>query len=715
MKGFQLPKLGGKKNSGQIKPSLTSRLSMKNRRAVSGYLFILPFIIGFLAFMVSPLLMSLQMTFSQVDASTIQPSNFRMISHFGYGPNVRISKEIELPPELRYNEAQYANGVYDVEPVNEVLTLRKDFAYGPTVTLSRQIELPATVWYNPADLANGIYTVEPLKEALVLDNNTNLTHQVTLSREIDLPRGLQYSEFHAEKGLWVVEQINSVLTLKAGDSFGKSVTLSKQIDLPEGYVYNEEKLAEGIFVVEMADGSDIPVAFAAFLFDSGNSDLLASAYAQVKGGSTPKMTKNCGYDKALYEATGDFVVKMAVPLSFTVHLIDNGHYDLFCEVAAASAGVKGDVAAMPAIFTYDKALYTSKSTLSVLVHDASANVPNSFAVYLVTSGNADLFYATVDPVANSDTVCELYAPVTDESGRIIAINGELPTDVIVDETTFTGSGIIAIKLNAPTVPLSFAGEIISKGGFGMFFGTLVDLLALENYHNALFVNPTYNQLLVDEITKMSIHTIAILVVAFVIAILLNQEFKGRAFVRAVFFLPVILSSGVLVNLETNNSLMQGMQEMISEQTPFTVTDSMMEILRLTGLGGDILDIIFELIAEVYDIVMASGIQIVVFLSGLQNVPASLYEAADVEGCTKWEAFWMITFPMVSPLLIVNIIYTIIDFFTKMGGDLSTLLDRKLLDLQYDHMSAMSWIYFLVTLALIGVSALIVSKVVATDE
>ena len=715
MKGFKQPKSDGKKNPGRIKPSLTGRLSMKSRRAVSGYLFILPFIIGFLAFMVSPLLMSLQMTFSQVDATTIQPSNFQMISYFGYGPNVRISKEIELPPELRYNEAQYANGVYDVEPISEVLTLRKDFAYGPTVTLPRQIDLPATVWYNPADLESGVYTVEPLKEALVLDSNTNLTHQVVLSREIELPKGLQYSEFHAEKGLWVVEQINSILTLKADDTFGKSVTLSKQIDLPEGYVYNEEKLAEGVFAVEMADGSDIPVSFAAYLFDGGNGDLLASAYAQAKGGSTPKMTKNCGYDKAYYEATGNFAVKMVVPLSFTVHLIDNGHYDLFCEVAAAANGVKGDVAAMPAIFTYDKALYTSKGTLSVQVHDAAANVPSSFAVYLITSGNPDLFYATVDPVANSDTVCSLYAPVTDDSGKLIAIDGELPTNVTVDESLFTGSGIISVKLDNPTVPFSFAGQIISKGGIGMFFGTLVDLLGLENYHHALMVDPTYNQLLVDEITKMAIHTIAILVVAFVIAILLNQEFKGRAFVRAVFFLPVILSSGVLVNLETNNSLMQGMQEMISEQTPFTVTDSMMEILRLTGLGGDILDDIFELIAEVYDIVMASGIQIVVFLSGLQNVPASLYEAADVEGCTKWEAFWMITFPMVSPLLIVNIIYTIIDFFTKMGGDLSNLLDRKLLDLQYDQMSAMSWFYFLVTLALIGISALIVSKVVATDE
>ena len=714
MTGFKLPKLG-KKDAASGKPSRSSRLSMRSRRAVSGYLFILPFIIGFLAFTVSPLLMSLQMSFSLVDTTTIQPSNFQMISHFGYGANVRISKEIDLPENLRYNELQYANGVYDVEPVSEVLTLRQDFAYGHTVTLPREIALPSTVWYNPDELAAGNYVVEPLKTALELTTSTNLTHAVALSREIELPRGLQYNELQKENGRYVVEQVNSLITLKADDSFGKSVTLSKQIDLPEGYVYDEAQAAEGIFVVQMADGSDIPVAFAAYLFDNGHTDMLASAYAQVKGGATPKLGKTSGYDKALYEAKGDFVVKLAVPLSFTVHLLDNGHYDLFCEVAAAADGVKGDVASMPAVFTYDAALYASKNTLNVQVPDDAANVPTSFAAHLLSSGNADLFYLTVNPVENSETVCFLYDPVMDASGKLIAIEGELPTDVIYDETVFSGSGVIAVKLDNPTVPLSFAGEILRQGGIGMFWGTLVDLLALENYHHALMVDPTYNQLLVDEITKMGIHTLAILVVAFVIAILLNQEFKGRAFVRAVFFLPVILSSGVLVNLETNNSLMQGMQEMISEQTPFTVTDSMMEILRLTGLGGDLLDIIFELIAEVYDIVMASGIQIIVFLSGLQNVPASLYEAADVEGCTKWEAFWMITFPMVSPLLIVNIIYTIIDFFTKMGSDLSRLLDDKLLILKYDHMSAMSWIYFIVTLALIGISALIVSKVVATDE
>lgn len=231
-----------------------------------------------------------------------------------------------------------------------------------------------------------------------------------------------------------------------------------------------------------------------------------------------------------------------------------------------------------------------------------------------------------------------------------------------------------------------------------------------NYRRALLVDPEFNKMLTEEAGVMVTHSIATLVVAFVIAIILNQEFKGRAFVRAVFFLPVILSSGVLVGLESNNTLMQGMQDMISESTPFTVTDSMMEILRLTGIGGSVLDVIFDLIAEVYDIVMASGIQIVVFLSGLQNVPASLYEAADVEGCTKWEAFWTITFPMVSPLLIVNIIYTIIDFFMRSDSDvLEKIQETMNINLDYGFAAAMSWIYFGVSIAIIGIATLILSK------
>ena len=162
--------------------------------------------------------------------------------------------------------------------------------------------------------------------------------------------------------------------------------------------------------------------------------------------------------------------------------------------------------------------------------------------------------------------------------------------------------------------------------------------------------------------------------------------------------------------------MAGMQQLMAESSPFTLSESLMKILKLTGIGSDVLDIVFSLIDEVYDIVMASGIQIVVFLSGLQNVPRSLYEAADVEGCSKWEAFWTITFPMVSPLLIVNIIYTIIDFFMKTDSEVMKKINEEMtLKYNYGFSSAMAWVYFAITIVLIGVSALMLKGVVSSDE
>ena len=124
-----------------------------------------------------------------------------------------------------------------------------------------------------------------------------------------------------------------------------------------------------------------------------------------------------------------------------------------------------------------------------------------------------------------------------------------------------------------------------------------------------------------------------------------------------------------------------------------------------------------MIDAIYDIVMASGIQIIVFLSGLQSISPSLYEAADVEGCTAWESFWKITFPMVSPLLLVNCIYTIVDFFMKNDNQVMEHINDVMYGVKMDigAASAESWIYFGVALAFIGISAFIISRTVKSYE
>lgn len=244
-------------------------------------------------------------------------------------------------------------------------------------------------------------------------------------------------------------------------------------------------------------------------------------------------------------------------------------------------------------------------------------------------------------------------------------------------------------------------------------------VGLNNYSYALTVDPEYNQDLVEEIGQMVINTIATLVLSFVIAVILNQDFKGRTLCRAIFFLPVILSSGVLPGIEHENEfydMMSGMAQSLQDSSGVNISATLEDLLKVSGVGGGVFDVVFQMIDSIYDIVMASGIQIIVFLSGLQSISPSLYEAADVEGCSGWEAFWKITFPMVSPLLLVNCIYTIIDFFMKNDNSVMELIyDVTYQDFKFGVSAAMSWLYFGIALVFIGISSFIISKAVKSYE
>ena len=244
---------------------------------------------------------------------------------------------------------------------------------------------------------------------------------------------------------------------------------------------------------------------------------------------------------------------------------------------------------------------------------------------------------------------------------------------------------------------------------------------IYNYNYAFNTDPDYTRMLVDEISRMAINVIATLVMSFVIAVILNQKFKGRILCRIIFFLPVILSSGVLPGIETNSSslnLLNSMSQEMGDASGVNISAALEDLLSVSGVGQQIFDVIFQMIDAIYDIVMASGIQIIVFLSGLQSISPSLYEAADVEGCSAWESFWKITFPMVSPLLLVNCIYTIIDFFMKNDNQVMEHINNVYMNgvrMDLGIAAAESWIYFGVAVAFIGVSAFIISRTVKSYE
>jgi ABC-type sugar transport system permease subunit len=255
--------------------------------------------------------------------------------------------------------------------------------------------------------------------------------------------------------------------------------------------------------------------------------------------------------------------------------------------------------------------------------------------------------------------------------------------------------------------MSFSNVIIGagKGGFEMEF------IGLKNYKDAFFVDSEFNRFLSDELSRMAIRVPTTIIVSFFMALLLNQNFKGRGLVRAVFFLPVILSSGVLVGLEYNNSLLSGLQDYIQENTQTAnVTAVLEEILSNSGLGTRFLETVYGIVNSVYDVVIASGIQIIIFLSGLQTISKSMYEAAKIEGCTAWENLWKITLPMVSSVVLVNVVYTIVDFFMRTDSQVMTKITSTMTaKMDYGFSSAMAWAYFVAVILIIGIFSLITSR------
>lgn len=265
--------------------------------------------------------------------------------------------------------------------------------------------------------------------------------------------------------------------------------------------------------------------------------------------------------------------------------------------------------------------------------------------------------------------------------------------------------VFMVKPLFTSLYMSFCDVQISAGEFNPVFK------GIFNYSNAFLNDPDFSSLLLTELGRMFVYTLAIMVFSFFVALILNQEFSGRAIVRAIFFLPVILSSGVIIGLESNNQVMAQLAQTVELSAEgVSVTAAVEELLRTANVGIKAFEKVFEVIDNIYDVAIASGIQIIIFLSGLQTISSSMYEAASIEGCTKWESLWKITFPMVSSLLLVNWIYTVIDFCMRTDNEVIKKISNTMgRELDYGSASAMSWVYFVIVMVYIAITSLIISK------
>ncbi len=188
----------------------------------------------------------------------------------------------------------------------------------------------------------------------------------------------------------------------------------------------------------------------------------------------------------------------------------------------------------------------------------------------------------------------------------------------------------------------------------------------------------------------------ILIVSLFLATIINQKFVGRTFVRAIFFLPVIVASGVVISLIQSDALSSTMMEGNTETTIFNST-VLEEFLQQTGLSAKITGYFTTITNNMFDLLWKTGIQTLMFLAGLQSVSPSLYEASSVEGATGWENFWLITFPMLVPIIFVNTVYTVVDSFMDLSNGVMTQILGTTNNVEYGKAAAMGWSYTIIIL------------------
>ena len=201
-------------------------------------------------------------------------------------------------------------------------------------------------------------------------------------------------------------------------------------------------------------------------------------------------------------------------------------------------------------------------------------------------------------------------------------------------------------------------------------------IGIQNYIKAFRENTEYTEALLAVLSNTLWKTPLIIVFSIFIAVILNQKFRGRTFARAVFFLPVIIATGPvlsIINGDMDTSGYSGGADQFSTMFETDMTGALFNFLGVYNISDKVTDMISTVTSNVFNLVWNSGIQIIIFLSALQNIPFSAKEAASIEGATAWEFFWKITIPYISPMIVTNLIYTIVDSFIDPNNSVMSLV------------------------------------------
>lgn len=255
---------------------------------------------------------------------------------------------------------------------------------------------------------------------------------------------------------------------------------------------------------------------------------------------------------------------------------------------------------------------------------------------------------------------------------------------------------------------------VRTGGYTLTF------VGWDNYQKALFEDADYVKTLVSGIQQLVLEVPSIVIFSLFIAVLLNDKIAGRAAFRAILFVPVILSTGLIESIDAQNNLMEFMDSEagIDDGTGQSAAAQLSAAIDLEALfanmkvGTGLVEYVASAVDSISTIINRSGVQILIFLAGLQSISPAIYESCKIDGATTWETFWKITFPMISPMILVNAIYTIIDAFTSESNAVMQLVDSVYSQPDGNVLSsAMAWMYFLIVILILAAVSGIMSAFV----
>ncbi|MCQ2448569.1 MAG: sugar ABC transporter permease [Clostridia bacterium] len=255
---------------------------------------------------------------------------------------------------------------------------------------------------------------------------------------------------------------------------------------------------------------------------------------------------------------------------------------------------------------------------------------------------------------------------------------------------------------------SFNQLSVGQDGYALKF------VGLESYRYALFKDPDFVRNTLSLIGTLLVQSPAILIFSLFIAVVLNQQMPGRGIFRAIFFLPVIMATGVVLKADMMNAMLESLNGSAGIDTGVsTVTaggfdiSNIQSMLERMMIPTGMVEYLVALVNNIYSVVNYAGVPIILFLSGLQGISPAVYESARVEGANAWESFWKITVPLLSPIIFVNAIYVIIDGFTRSNNPIMLLIDDvAFAKNNYSGSSAMAWLYFGVVLIILGLVSLL---------